>query len=233
MKKHLTAAKGFIMGMIFMALISGTVVMANPVAREIFFGVNVSLDGVPVNFAGDSQPFIMEGRTFLPLAALADTLGLTVNWNAETSTVELTTGQAAVQPPPPAAAAQSLLTAVPPEGVGQAGVNVNVTIGDRLFPNSLRMPATAATATFPLNGEFTRLSGYVGTNPSHAGGANRATNLRIFGDGILLWEHELTSADPAQPFSVDVTGVQSLVFAREFGAGTGSPHAILANPQIR
>jgi len=89
MKQKAAMLKGIVLGMLVTALLTGTVVMANPVTREIFFGVSVTVNGEDVNFAEDSLPFIMEGRTFLPLAAMAEALDFTVNWNPETATANV------------------------------------------------------------------------------------------------------------------------------------------------
>lgn len=73
-------AKGFIVGIVLMAVLSGTAVMASPQMREVVFGVRVSHNGTMVSFADDSQPFIMGGRTFLPVRAIADIAGLHVDF---------------------------------------------------------------------------------------------------------------------------------------------------------
>lgn len=91
MKERMKAVRFFIAGMLVMALFSGTVVMANPVLKEIIFGVGVKVDGNAVNFSADSKPFIMEGRTFLPVSAIADTLGFKVDYLPQTKTVVVTT----------------------------------------------------------------------------------------------------------------------------------------------
>ena len=36
------------------------------------------------------EPFIIDGTTYLPVRAICNALGLKVNWNSETNTVELT-----------------------------------------------------------------------------------------------------------------------------------------------
>jgi len=89
-KSKVSMVKSFVAGVLVMALFSGTLVMANPVTREIFLGVGVSVDGQAVEFAEDSQPFIMEGRTFLPVGALSDALGFEVEWDAENSVAMIT-----------------------------------------------------------------------------------------------------------------------------------------------
>ncbi|SMP38732.1 stalk domain-containing protein [Anoxynatronum buryatiense] len=91
MKETMKAVRFFIAGMLMMALLSSVVVMASPVVKEMISGVRVEVDGNAVNFSADSEPFIIEGRTFLPLRALAETLGLAVDYRYETNTVLVTT----------------------------------------------------------------------------------------------------------------------------------------------
>jgi len=67
-------------------MLSTTVVFAAPAIREIHFGINVVLNGQEVQFDEDSMPFIMDGRTFLPLGAIARLLGLPVEFDPETTT---------------------------------------------------------------------------------------------------------------------------------------------------
>ena len=90
MNKRLTLVKGIMLGVLFSVLLAGTVVMANPETREIFFGVSVTVNGEDVNFAQDSQPFIMGDRTFLPLAAMSQALGFEVDWDGAASTANVT-----------------------------------------------------------------------------------------------------------------------------------------------
>jgi len=84
MKKRL---QGFVAGILVTVMLSATVVFAAPAVREIYFGINVVLNGQEVQFDEDSTPFIMEGRTFLPLGAMARLLGLPVEFDPETTTV--------------------------------------------------------------------------------------------------------------------------------------------------
>lgn len=45
-------------------------------------------------FAIDTQPVARDGRIYLPIRAVAETFGYTVNWNSATSTVEIESGGA-------------------------------------------------------------------------------------------------------------------------------------------
>ncbi|MCL1842856.1 MAG: copper amine oxidase N-terminal domain-containing protein [Defluviitaleaceae bacterium] len=91
MKNKSSAAKGFVAGALVMALVLGTLVMASAEVRELIFGVSVTVNGEAVDFAQDSQPFIIDGRTFLPVRAIADALGFDIDWNPATQTVDVTT----------------------------------------------------------------------------------------------------------------------------------------------
>jgi len=65
-------------------------------AELTYRDIRLLLDGreiVPCDESGNTaEPFIMGGNTYLPLRAVAQALGLSVKWVAETDTVELTTG---------------------------------------------------------------------------------------------------------------------------------------------
>ncbi|MCL1883566.1 MAG: stalk domain-containing protein [Defluviitaleaceae bacterium] len=85
-------------------LFGSTMVLANTggVMRELIFGVNVVVDGVPQHFAYDMRPFITEGRTFLPVSGIADALGVEVSWEGNTNTVYLWSDTHFAQLPPQA-----------------------------------------------------------------------------------------------------------------------------------
>ena len=91
MKKKTSVLKGFVVGVLVTVLLSGTFVMANPVARELFFGVTVNINGEVMDFADDSQPFIIDGRVFLPVGAMANAFGFEVTWDGDAYTAIITT----------------------------------------------------------------------------------------------------------------------------------------------
>ena len=68
LKNHL---KGFTAGALAMLILTATVTLAASSAgagllREIHHGVSVVLNGRPVEFPEDSQPLVMDNRTYLP-----------------------------------------------------------------------------------------------------------------------------------------------------------------------
>jgi len=99
MKEKLSMVKGIIVGVLVTVLLTSTIVMANPVTRDLFFGVSVTVNGEDVDFAEDSQPFIMGDRTFLPVGAMAEVFDFEVDWDRDTRTAIITVPE--VDPPAP------------------------------------------------------------------------------------------------------------------------------------
>jgi len=64
-------------------------------SHQSCFGVNVVFDGISQNLPDNMQPFISEGRTFMPVRAIADILGVEADWDGSTSTVYLTSNNTA------------------------------------------------------------------------------------------------------------------------------------------
>ncbi|MDR2167464.1 MAG: copper amine oxidase N-terminal domain-containing protein, partial [Clostridiales bacterium] len=54
-------------------------------------GIGVSIDGAPVEF-GDQEPANIEGRTLVPVRAVFEALGFSVDWDAETQTAHILRG---------------------------------------------------------------------------------------------------------------------------------------------
>jgi len=69
--KNFTRAKWFVAGVLATLMLSGTALLASPAIREVVFGVNVAINGEAIQFEDDMRPFIMDGRTFLPVRAIA------------------------------------------------------------------------------------------------------------------------------------------------------------------
>ena len=86
LKNHL---KSFVAGALAMLLITATVTLVasgTGLLREIHHGISVVLNGQPAEFPEDSQPFVMNDRTYLPLRAMADLLDLPVDFDPDTNT---------------------------------------------------------------------------------------------------------------------------------------------------
>jgi hypothetical protein len=201
--------------------------MASPQLREVVFGVNVSVNGQAVQFDADSRPFIMDGRTFLPVRAIADIAGLNVNFDSATNTV-LLTSDGSVPPPPPARERIPLITAAPylernsslrANGFSAAEADAHiafrdVVMGGTTYVGALRFMSLnsnpgGATLYTPhnLGGRYNLLTGHLG---SIDGMASFDITVRFFGDNVLLQSYSLTANAPPIQINVPVTGVSTL-----------------------
>ncbi|MDR2183152.1 MAG: copper amine oxidase N-terminal domain-containing protein [Clostridiales bacterium] len=92
-KKTKERAKGFVIGFVAAMVLSSAVMVAAGtgagVMREIFYGVNIMINGATLELAEDMQPFIMDGRTFLPARIIEQITQMPVNWDGETQTVHI------------------------------------------------------------------------------------------------------------------------------------------------
>ena len=89
MKKSRERMKGFVIGFVAAMVLSSSIalVAGTGVMREVFFGVNLVVNGEQLELAEDMQPFIMGGRAFLPARIVEQITDMPVNWNDETWTV--------------------------------------------------------------------------------------------------------------------------------------------------
>jgi hypothetical protein len=96
MKKGFLA--GFLTALLVVSLVGTAAATSGKVQKELEYrDISVSLDGKKLDLK-DAQgnavePFMFEGTNYLPVRALAESLGLNVSWDGKTSTVVLTTPQ--------------------------------------------------------------------------------------------------------------------------------------------
>ena len=81
--------KYFTAWVLLCALVLSAATTAQPQTDDALYGVNIVLDGIPVEFADDMRPFIINGRTFVSVRAIAELLGLNVDFDYDTHTVIL------------------------------------------------------------------------------------------------------------------------------------------------
>jgi len=94
--------KRVILGTLISAIISSTSVSASvgTIQKDLWYNnIKITLDNqeiTPTDANGTYvEPFIIDGTTYLPVRAVSDALGLSVNWDANTNTVKLSTKQSA------------------------------------------------------------------------------------------------------------------------------------------
>lgn len=99
--------KGFVAGILAAMLLVGTIgtAMATVGQRTVnvdYNDIKVTLNGQAVNLVDANgvtvEPFAINGTTYLPVRAVSSALGLDVNWNGQTKTVELSNESATADP---------------------------------------------------------------------------------------------------------------------------------------
>ena len=87
LKKQKQIIIGFLIGAF---LFGGVPVLAASGMKTIsayYNDIKISIDGKELKT--DSEPFIVDGRTYVPVRVISEALGVKVNWNDKTNTVEL------------------------------------------------------------------------------------------------------------------------------------------------
>lgn len=224
-----------------LTLSTGALVAASTqtVTREITYGINVMLNGEIVRFYYDTRPFVMGGRTFLPLRTLAELLEMSVDFDSVTNTAIVGSRYAGPMRRPLTQAAPSFDNGGPTGNVnGTAFATVDsVSMGGVTYQNALRFSCVMMTlfaaseryrfSLHNLNGQFRVLTGYVGrVDGSSMGDAT----IRFIGDGHLLEEHSLRAADMPIPISIFVEGITQLrieVIFPPINASIGTRYAVV------
>ena len=219
-RERMKMIKGFVIGVVCTMLLSGTVLMANPVTRDLLFGVRVSVDGVMVNFDEDSLPFVLDGRTFLPVRAIADVFGAGVDFDPATNTVLLTTTQQHT--------ATRLAETLFNYSVRTTGANnwvrsvESAGILGTQHNNVVQFSAFGTvdlTSEYNLGGNYSRLTGVFGrADGSHPTGVA----VTILGDGNVIMEFEKGEHDTPLNIDIDVSGVQ-IIRIYVYPDGRGGP----------
>jgi len=95
--------KGIVIGFILCTFLSSTIILPNAsgIMKEIHYGIKVAINSIEEEFPEDMRPFTMDGRTFLPLRAISELLGLSVDYDPETHTAFVGDRPTAQAPTPP------------------------------------------------------------------------------------------------------------------------------------
>ncbi|MCL1863447.1 MAG: peptidylprolyl isomerase [Defluviitaleaceae bacterium] len=85
--------KGIIIGFALCALLAATttavIAAVQSVTKEVTYGVGVTLHGSVIEFSEIDRPFMVDGRVFLPMRAVAELVGLPVDFDTENNMVIL------------------------------------------------------------------------------------------------------------------------------------------------
>lgn len=88
--------QGIIIGAVTTLFLFGTLCFASHYSEYVerfYKNIKITLNGITIETKDANgnivEPFIIDGTTYLPVRAICNVLGLEVNWNSETNTVEL------------------------------------------------------------------------------------------------------------------------------------------------
>ena len=187
------------------------------VMREVFYGINVVVNGRTVEFEADSQPFITEGRTFLPVRAISEALGYPVNWDGYTQTVFIgvTPGETRLMTDIPPTNRQSMAT----------GANARAVINGHEYFDAIistNFGFVTSHQTHNLGGQFRELTGLFGIIDGETMGPQSVTLSFIAEGERTLAEFEMIPGALPTAISVDVTGVHLLTIEISHTTGTGA-----------
>ena len=172
---------------------------------QVYTGVDIYVDDMklePTDANGNPvEVFVYNGTTYLPVRAVGEAVGKTVQWEPKTNSVYLGkhTGEK------PAVWLQDLdyFTGrefdVEPTEKDNLGNTRQEVIVDNRFDN-----------TYLLNGQYSAISGTLFQRYDYRSYDYKSSTLYIYGDGELLYSAEITGGMTPIDFYVDLTGVLEL-----------------------
>lgn len=177
---------------------------------EVFTGVNIYIDDVkldPRDANGNPvEVFVYNGTTYLPVRAVGEAVGKTVQWEGKTSSVYL--GKHSSDKP--AVLLQDLdyfkgtgwvTKGTVKDNLGQVRTNAFEGASDNGNGN----------ATYKLNGQYTMLSGtFFQPYNNRSDGVSDNTTLEIYADDALIYSAEMMGGIEPINFTLDMTGVLEL-----------------------
>lgn len=219
MKKGTHRLQGFIAGLLMVLLLLPLeTALASPDAT-ITRTISVAYRNIQIMVNGERitprdaqgrivEPFIFNGTTFLPVRAVSEALGMTVDWDGPTSTVYIggrpTGPTLPPQPTPPSQPQGGLfLQEVPPYEQTNMHTLNNINMGGVRFATATANGGTVARPSqfHNLGGQFSTLSGTIGRID---GSARHNGIITFIGDGRTLESFDIGADDLPREIAVNV-----------------------------
>lgn len=185
-----------------------TLAALNKKTIEVYTGVNIYVDDhliQPKDANGNPvEVFVYNGTTYLPVRAVGEAVGKTVQWEGKTSSVYLGkhTGEK------PAVWLQEMDYFTGSSIYGSNSESQRDNLGN-YYEHVIDSPITN---TYLLNGQYSAISGtfYQIYDYRSERDPLKITTLKIFGDDELLYSAEMNGGITPIDFYVDLTGVLKL-----------------------
>lgn len=211
MKKNvLLLVSGILIGVL---LCGSTLVFASTGTREIlaqFSDIKIVVNGKLVQ--PQQEPFLSEGRVFVPLRAVAEALQQQVNW--EDSTVIITSGNS-----PKNLTLQDLL--VPINSGLKYNLNSSMLVSEKEYKKGFYLTPTddkLADCKFTtVSTGIKQVAGSVALDDENAKNATAIVTILV--DGQKVDQLDLKKGDQPRAFTVNLTGSNYVVFRVEEGSG--------------
>jgi len=214
--------QGIIIGILIIAMsLTVGAAIGNQNIEATYRDIKLVVDGeqiTPKDANGNIvEPFIYNGTTYLPVRAVGEALGKTVDWDGATSTVYIGLRPGSVQ---------YMFDVVPTyqshwffEYSNLKDPTKSFTMAGQKYTNGCQM-GNEGYALYNLNGQYKKIKGKIG---HWDGGGTSNGTLYIYTDGKLYKEIELKADMIPTDISIDVTGVLQLKL--ELKGAVGSQYA--------
>lgn len=222
MKKRLT----FILACV---LLLSSVIFAANMRKNItvdYMGIKLVVDGKEVIMGNDMagnkiEPFAYEGTTYLPVRALAEALGKTVQWDDATKTVFI--GGAPAAPAAPVADVQKntttpsngeyLTDVMDPFSMDRATVyktknRKSISLASKEYTNGIYYTSyynRKGHTNFNLDGKYTNLTGKLGADQEGS-----TIRFDFIADGTIIQSYDIISGQLPVDVNLNITGVKLL-----------------------
>lgn len=205
--KHKTRCLALLLALVLaVALAVPALAALNRKTIEVYTGVNIYVDDYllePKDANGNPvEAFVYNGTTYLPVRAVGEAVGKTVQWEGKTNSVYLGkhTGDT------PAVwledldyfTGEHISTSDPEAKVDNLGNTYDHATSENIYN------------TYLINGQYSAISGTIYQMYEYRSSTMRRATLRIYGDDELLYEAQVTGGVEPIDFYVDLTGVLKL-----------------------
>lgn len=236
MSKRVGTFRGFILGVLVCSLVMGFALPAlaanyNQNINVVYRDIKMKINGntiTPRDASGSVvEPFIYNGTTYLPVRAVGDAVGYTVNWDQNSATVDLVGRGTYGNTPTPNDSGTpnntttyvNMIDVHPPYSVSStwqieyfpSTAGSGITMAGKSYKNSIYIGGGDNHASFNLSGKYSTLSGVMGAvDGSTSNGSDYNLTVNFYGDGSLIKSVEVTPTGVPKDFSLNVDGVSDL-----------------------
>lgn len=177
----------------------------------VYSGVDIYVDDARLD-ARDAngnpvEVFIYNGTTYLPVRAVGEAVGKAVQWEAKTSSVYI--GQH--KSDKPAVWLDELDYFNSSYNPLKKGENMKDNLGNT-YEHALRIGHWSGYNVYKLNGQYSAISGVL-FRTYNCRSESAVSDLKIYGDGELLYSASVTKGVDPVEFYIDLTGVLELKIA--------------------